>query len=174
MNLQYGFVAADEYMDLLSCHKRISAIIVLCIKSLKKIQEAFVTYIYLVVAFPAAWTCATTCPICFAMQTICHMRHEINGSFFFPSTGRARTWVQLSSVHIKCICQSVGISFGSPVHWGGYAREARTVFGVCFFMYLVSLLIESCGFVCSAGPCLLWHSEKWHVHTNCNHPWHTR
>lgn len=96
---------------------------------------------------------------------------------FFPlTTGHACTWVQLSSVHIGCICQSVGISFVSParVHHGeGEAREAGAVFGVCFFMYLLSLLIESCGFVCSAGPCLLWHSEKWHVHTGCNLAWHT-
>ncbi len=49
----------------------------------------------------------------------------------------------------------MGISFGSPVrvhHWGGYAREARAVFGVCFFMYLVSMLIESCGFCLFSRP----------------------
>lgn len=34
VNLQCGFVAADESFDLLSCHKRLLTIVVLCIKSL--------------------------------------------------------------------------------------------------------------------------------------------
>jgi len=54
VNLQCGFVAANESFDLLSCHKRLFAIVVLCIMLL--------LLIYLDVAFTAARACATTCP----------------------------------------------------------------------------------------------------------------
>lgn len=176
VKLQSGFVAADESIDILSCHKRPFAIVVLCIKSLKVFHNAFVTYL-----FSCSFYCSLS--MCNYMPHLfCNANntpYETGNQWlnFFPlTTGHACTWVQLSSVHIGCICQSVGISFVSParVHHGeGEAREAGAVFGVCFFMYLLSLLIESCGFVCSAGPCLLWHSEKWHVHTGCNLAWHT-
>lgn len=53
VNLQCGFVAADESFDLLSCHKRLLTIVVLCIKSLIFFRMLLLQ-IYLDVAFTAA------------------------------------------------------------------------------------------------------------------------